>query len=513
MTTLQSGAPRVTLRNAPSMPWDGAMAAARTCYSPRVVLPAEITERQRENIGKLTYEGGHHTVFQHAHFEFGLENVSRQFVWSFLHSHPFYNSEQQSQRYVRLDEPRAFVPALAGEARDVYERAVLDSWASYARLSALLKDDTFRILKELRYVTPRASAERLLGIEREAEKKAIEVARYVIPLAAFTAMVHTVSGITLYRLWRMAESGDAPGETRAIVAAMIDAVRQHDPDFVERVGVEPLPAGEMPEAAVPRPSGGGDAFAAEFDRRLEGRTSRLVDVSPGSEEVVADAVRGVLGLTRDELPCDEAIDLVLNPARNRFRLESLNVSYHSPLMRTLQHASYVFAKRISHTADSQDQRHRMVPASRPLLTLADTRAPDYVTPHLITANGAARAEYDAQMRRAWDAKNRLLDLGVPLELALYVLPNAKAVRFLESGPLIALVHKWTMRTCFNAQEEIYRASMEEIEQLRQVHPRLARHLGPPCVIRNRLVAPRCTEGTHFCGVPVWLNFPDVERRL
>jgi thymidylate synthase ThyX len=70
-----------------------------------------------------------------------------------------------------------------------------------------------------------------------------------------------------------------------------------------------------------------------------------------------------------------------------------------------------------------------------------------------------------------------------------------------------------MRTCFNAQEEIYRASMEEIEQLRQVHPRLARHLGPPCVIRNRLVAPRCTEGTHFCGVPVWLNFPDVERRL
>jgi len=29
-----------------------------------------------------------------------------------------------------------------------------------------------------------------------------------------------------------------------------------------------------------------------------------------------------------------------------------------------------------------------------------------------------------------------------------------------------LLHKWTMRTCFNAQEEIYQASMEEVEQVR-----------------------------------------------
>ena len=56
VTTLQSGAPRVTLRSAPPVPYDGAMAAARTCYSPRVVVPAEITESQRQNIGKLTYD-------------------------------------------------------------------------------------------------------------------------------------------------------------------------------------------------------------------------------------------------------------------------------------------------------------------------------------------------------------------------------------------------------------------------------------------------------------------------
>jgi hypothetical protein len=93
-------------------------------------------------------------VYQHAHFEFGLENISRQFVWTFLHSYPFYNSEQSSQRYVKLKEPRAFVPPISGEALDVYEAAVLRAWDRYAELSALLKDDALAILKELRYVRP-----------------------------------------------------------------------------------------------------------------------------------------------------------------------------------------------------------------------------------------------------------------------------------------------------------------------------------------------------------------------
>ena len=174
----------------------------------------------------------------------------------------------------------------------------------------------------------------------------------------------------------------------------------------------------------------------------------------------------MFGLTADEMSDDEALDRVMNPARNRYRLDILNVSYHSPLMRALHHATYVFEKRLSHTADSQDQRHRMVPASRPLLTFADTERPDFITPRLIAANPRANAVYEEAMADAWAAKNRLLALGVPLEFALYVLPNAKTLRFVESGSLLALLHKWTLRTCFNAQEEIYLASMDELEQVR-----------------------------------------------
>ena len=253
--TLGTAAPIVTLRNAPVHAFDGAIAAARTCYSPRVIAADEVTDRQRDTIGALTFEAGHHTVYQHAHFEFGLENISRQLVWSVLHGYPFYNSEQSSQRYVKLKEPRAFVPPITGEALEVYERAVLSAWGAYAELSALLKDDAFAILKELRYVTPRVSVERLKGIEREAEKKAIETARYVIPIGAFTSMVHTISGITLHRLRRMSAAGDTPYEASLVIGRMVDLVRQIDPLFFEKVGCEELAASELPESGFPRPRG------------------------------------------------------------------------------------------------------------------------------------------------------------------------------------------------------------------------------------------------------------------
>src|SRR5216117_2984796 len=142
---VESAPPRVTLRNAFAHPFDSAIAAARTSYAPRLITPEEITDKQRLNVGAATFFSGHHTVYQHAHFEFGLENISRQFVWSFLHAHPFYNSEQQSQRYVRLDRAQAFVPPVSkrfGEAeRAIYERAVARAWDAYRELSSLLRNE------------------------------------------------------------------------------------------------------------------------------------------------------------------------------------------------------------------------------------------------------------------------------------------------------------------------------------------------------------------------------------
>ena len=513
---VETAPPRVTLRNAFSHPFDSAIAAARTCYSPRLISPEEITDKQRLNVGAATFYSGHHTVYQHAHFEFGLENVSRQFVWSFLHAHPFYNSEQQSQRYVRMDRVQAYVPAIDlyfnAQAREIYAQAIARAWGYYRELATLLLTDTRNILNDIWHVSAMSHPKRLQKIERSAEKRAIEIARYVLPVAAFTTMVHTLSGIVLHRLWRMCSASDTPTEARAVVGEMVAQVRQLDPQFFDRFGTAPLE--ELSEwKNITGTQHHADEFAREFDAKLEGKTSRLIDYSRNAVRAMADSYRAVVGLPESACPDREAIDRLLNPARNLYRLETLNVGVHAPMMRALQHPTYTFAKKISHTADSQDQRHRMVPGSRPLLTLADTRAPDYITSMLLKENPRAREVYQRAMHDSWSAKNQLLDRGVSPEIALYLLPNAKSIRLVETGSLLHLLHKWTMRTCFNAQEEIYNASMDEIAQLREVHPELSRYIGPPCHLRTGVATPICTEGSHFCGIKVWLDFPNIQRRI
>jgi len=504
--------PEVRLRSGTPRPYDDAIAAARTCYSPRVVFADEVTERQRRSIGPLTWEGGHHTVYQHATFEFALSGVSRQLVWCFLHAFPFYNSEQQSQRYVRLDEARAVVPPeLGGAARELYVRALEGAWAAYAELTRRLEPVTLGILAELWRLRERQSHAFGRNLRREAEKRAIETARYVIPIASHTALVYTVSGITLHRLRRMAAACDAPSEARRVVDRMVAEVERLDPAFFRAVGEEPLAPEETVEAAA-APATAGDPVALEaFDKSLAGRRSRLVDWGARAPEVVAEALRHALG--RAELSDEEALALALDPSRNRYRLETLNVSFHAPVMRALDHAHYTFRKKLSHSADSQDQRHRMVPGSRPLLTRTVPLRTDVVEPELIARDPACHALFVESTEAAFDARARLLAAGAAPEHALYVLPNALAVRFEESGSLLHLLHKWTMRTCLNAQREIWEASMQEIEQVRAVHPQLVRHVGPPCAVRSGLVRPRCTEGTHFCGIPVWRSFPEVERRI
>src|SRR6185436_4791007 len=133
-----SGDPIVALENTFVRPYENAVATARTCYSSSGVLHAADVSgdgladeprlkrvEQRDRIAASTYEAGHHTTLQHAHFQFTIDRVSRQCLWSFLHSHPFYNSEQVSQRYVTVKPGHYAIPPMSGAALDCY-RATCD---------------------------------------------------------------------------------------------------------------------------------------------------------------------------------------------------------------------------------------------------------------------------------------------------------------------------------------------------------------------------------------------------
>jgi thymidylate synthase ThyX len=499
-----SAEPDVRLTKAFSSPFRNIIATARTCYSSKGIVPEEAVDERWQGLARDLYHAGHHTTIQHGQFQFAIANVSRHFLWSFLHSSTYYNSEQVSQRYVAVKPGTVAVPPLSGEAERIYRETVEGQMAAYRRLKERLVPVTTDAFFH-RFPGRRGHPERF---RRDIEKKAQEVSRYVLPVATFAYLYHTVSAITLLRYARLANAFDTPFEQRIVVGKMVEALLEFDPEY-RTILEEPIPPEELPEfayfAARGEPSTEARRLRREaFDRSLDGRTSKLVDWKLNNELMLAEAVREVLGAAPGELTDEEAIELAVSPARNRLLAESLNLSTHDKLTRTLYHPSYTFRKKLSHTGDSQDQRHRMTPASRPVLTAVLTEDPDYITPTLILEDEACRADYVATLEWTWERIAAFQRAGGSAEFAQYLLPNAVAIRFTESSDLLNLYHKHNMRLCYNAQEEIWRASLDEAEQVREINPFIGRYLLPPCTTRLLAGArPYCPEGTRYCGERVW----------
>jgi thymidylate synthase ThyX len=507
--------PRVRITRHFPRPFASILTSARTCYSGKGIVEDSDLKPGNELLARDLYEAGHHTTIQHAYFQFALENVSRQFLWSFLHAHPFYNSEQVSQRYVKVRKTNCFVPPLSGEALEVYREGIDEQLAFYRelieRLTPLAED-----AYDARFPARKGKRERY---GKEIEKKTQEIARYVLPVATFAVLYHTVSALTILRYWRMCEQLDAPYEQRLVVGKMVEALLEVDGEY-RRLLEDPIPLADTPEARFfeERPAlaarASRAAFVAEFDASLEGRVSKLVDWKARGEEETARAVREVLGVPSSALSDDEAVALAASPGANPMLGQALNVSTFDKLTRAMHHPAYTFRKKISHAADSQDQRHRMTPASRPILAAHATGEPDFVIPRLVKEDPAVERRYVEMMERIWERIARLRRLGAGDEFANYLLPNAVAVRFTESSDFLNLRHKHVMRLCYLAQEEIWQASVDEAEQVRAVHPRLGAWLLPPCSMRKAAgTKPFCPEGARFCGEPVWNYRMEEYRRV
>ena len=507
--SFSSAPPVVRLVHAFDRPFENVVATARTCYSSKGIVTedqASARPERRDALAKSIYAAGHHTTFQHAHFQFSLENVSRQFIWSFLHAHPFYNSEQVSQRYVEVKRQNFVTPPLEGKALELYTDTVDRMMKGYFKLIELLgpaiEEEYFQL-----YPARRRQKEKWEGA---IHKRVLEAARYVLPVATHAHLYHTISGITLHRYKKLCAQFDTPLETRIVVDKMVAAVNAFDPLFFRKVD-DPVPLdetlefrmfGETRKALGPD---GGAAFVKEFDADLGPLRSKLVDWKANAERIMAQSVRSMLGLASSELADGAAIDMVMNPSKNRILGESLVLTTMSKLSRAMNHPHYTFRKKISHTADSQDQRHRMVPGSRPVLAAQFISGhPDYVLPPVMEREAPVAEFVEKLLKRVWKAIDELREMGVPWDSAQYLLPNAFPIRFEESGDLMHLHHKWTTRLCYLAQEEIWRCCVEEVRQVAKVHPVIAEHLVAPCGLRKTAGAtPYCPEGNRFCGVRVW----------
>ena len=548
-----STAPGVTLLREESTqhPFALAVAAAWSCYGgrpakveavqklvygpePEGLSPVKAADRahRRERAMKLyadLFAAGHHTTLQHANFVFVLDNVSRLAIWSFFHAHPFYNSEQVSQRYREVTGETMVTPELPPAELEIYSGAIQRALEGYRNLTDLLAPDM-----ALRYASVFPGRARAKGGEAKrrfadaVQKRAQEVARYVLPLATPAHLYHTINGLTLLRYHVLASQPDVPSEVRAIVKRMVDEVLAVDPNFLGAPGfpldLRLLDSGETLEAqaldewrgALIQPEAETAAARDAFDEALGPYDSRLIGYDPDAERVMAKAVRAVLAATPETLPDADALAQVLDPTRNPYLGHPLFLGMQSKLMQTLSHVPFTWAKRISMAEDAQNQRHRGTAGSRPALLAWNSRQPDVIVPWAIRQNQQALEEYDAVILALTEARNSLLDRGVSPEATFYLIPNAQRIRFYESGTLLDYYWKWVKRLCYDAQREIFETAVDEVTQVREVLPNIGRYVdGPPCVMRFHAgTAPICPEGERFCGIPVWrdYHFEELEPR-
>lgn len=493
--------PDVFLVNYFSKPVETMAAAARTCYSSKGLVEVDdITSSQKKyenalKILKSIFQAGHHTVIQHLHFQFAISNVSRQFVWSFLHSHPFYNSEQVSQRYVEVKKENVFIPPVEDRLLSIYTECVNFQMEAYYNLIEML--DGIVSSEYYKRFPKRVGLDKY---KKDIKRKAQEIARYVLPLGTLTYLYHTISAITLIRYYKLMNQFDTGYEQKLVVEQMVKKVIELDKNmeifFKESFAPEDTLEYNFKESS--------SNFKKEFDKEMGNMYSKLISWTPDAEEVIYDAIREVLGLTRDKLTKEEAINLVIEPVKNRYLASTVELLTISKLTRVLYNAHYIFKKRLSHCADSQEQRHRTIPASRPSLILLNYDEPDYVIPTLIKSDSKVQNYYTQVMEKIWDYYNKFLREGGSKEFALYLLPNATTIRYTESADFLNLLHKLKSRLCYNAQEEIWRACLEEALQVQRVHPTLGQYLLAPCFYRMKSsVTPYCPEGERYCGIPLW----------
>jgi flavin-dependent thymidylate synthase len=488
--------PSVKLVHSFTQPARNIVSTAKTCYSSSGIILDESTEFPKaENLILDLLRAGHHTTFEHQYFQFAIKNISRYSVWSLLHSHPFYSSDQVSQRYTKVRPNYTFVPVLPEKALAIYNETLELQYEFYEELYKLLNPEVQKIY----FADFKQKAKNNEKISRTIDKQSREIARYVLPIGTLTYLYHTINTVTLLRYYKKVSSFSISEEERKIINLMIDEVKEIEPKL--KIVIDELNKSTENNCGDINIS---KKYCNDFDLDLGNYTSKLIDYGNNAETMLADSVRMYYGLDKQQMNDISAIDKILNPAQNKTLSSDIVLTNNFLLSKSLNHVRYTFKKKLSHIADCQNQRHRTIQSSSYELINTDFSEPDFIIPKLIKVNPTIEKRYVEMMNIIWSKINKLINLGVGKKELVYLLPNALTIRLIESGNLLNYHHKYALRLCWNAQEEIWQNSVDEIKQILQVHPNIGKFLLTPCSIRflaNGHVS--CPEGKRSCGNSTW----------
>ncbi len=214
---------------------------------------------------------------------------------------------------------------------------------------------------------------------------------------------------------------------------------------------------------------------------------KLLDYTPEPERVVAMAAR----LCYSAVGAEELSER-LSDDKVREMVEKMVSLGHAS---TIEHVSFTFGiEGVSRVLTHQLVRHRIASYDQQSQRYVAAHGFQYVTPHTIEENPAAKEKYDALLSEIRKTYDELIELGIPKEDARYVLANAAETKILVTMNARSLLHFFNLRCCNRAQWEIREMANLMLAEVQKIAPTLFKNAGATCVNTGR-----CPEGNMGCG--------------
>ena len=220
--------------------------AAKLCYSPVGIeeISESLDAEKTEKFLTMLVDIGHESPIEHVVFTFGVEGVSRVLTHQLVRHRIGCSYSQQSQRYVKLEQFEYIVPPEIEKipaAKEKFIEAMENDQKIYNELVEILIKEHYQRLISLGKTEKQA--------KQQAEKSAIEDARYVFPNACETKIVFTMSARALMNFFRERCCNRAQWEIREMADQMLAQLKEVAPILFKNAGPSCVMKG-CPEGAM-----------------------------------------------------------------------------------------------------------------------------------------------------------------------------------------------------------------------------------------------------------------------
>ncbi|MFH1838474.1 MAG: FAD-dependent thymidylate synthase [Candidatus Kuenenbacteria bacterium] len=175
---------------------------------------------------------------------------------------------------------------------------------------------------------------------------------------------------------------------------------------------------------------------------------------------------------------------------------------------TIEHASFTFAVQgISRVCSHQLVRHRIASYSQQSQRYVDFKAKgfDYIIPPLVKKNPKILKKFCKDMDEIFNKYKNLIENGMALEDARFILPNACETKIIITINARALLNFLKERLCNRAQWEIRIMAYQMLNLVKKIAPNIFKNAGTTCQTEKI-----CWQGNLSCNL--WKKIKGAELR-